>query len=61
MKIEFDSMQDYIFFSSRKKVILVEVTKDWLKLESTDKKTKEVESKLVPLDSIKAITCKEGM
>lgn len=61
MKIEFDSMQDYIFFSNRKKVILVEVTKDWLKLESTDKKTKEVESKLVPLDSIKAITCKEGM
>ncbi|MDE6242341.1 MAG: helix-turn-helix domain-containing protein [Anaeroplasmataceae bacterium] len=59
VKLEFNTSQDYDFFQSKKKIIVIEVSKDWIKLESVDRKTEESKIKLVPVETIKSITLKE--
>ncbi|MDE7264140.1 MAG: helix-turn-helix domain-containing protein [Anaeroplasmataceae bacterium] len=57
--LELDTAKDYEFFSSKRKVIVVEVSRDWIKLESIGKKEKNSIIKLIPVDSIKSIHIKE--
>lgn len=59
VKIEFNTEMDYDFFRSKKKIIVLEISKDWIKLKSIDGKTNESQMKLIPIESIKAITLKE--